>query len=105
MRARPHPCIMCAAVYRSESRRGDVMAFHHSMQTNGEGRSESERRVEAADALLQQTVELLSRRCPPHMLEEAAHDDLVYLRPHLQEALAAMVEIERSGDLTDEELA
>jgi hypothetical protein len=81
------------------------MAFHHSMQTNGEGRSKPERKVAAADALLQQTVELLSRRCPPHMLEEAAHDDLVYLRPHLQEALAAMVDIERRRDLTDEELA
>jgi hypothetical protein len=81
------------------------MAFHHSMQTNDEGRSEPEHRVEAADALLQQTVELLSRRCPRHMLEEAAHDDLVYLRPHLQEALAAMVDIEQRRDLTDEELA
>jgi hypothetical protein len=81
------------------------MAVHHSMQTNGEGRSKPERKVEAADALLQQTVELLSRRCPRHMLEEAAHDDLVYLRPHLQEALAAMVDIEQRRDLTDEELA
>jgi hypothetical protein len=81
------------------------MAFHHSMQTNGEGRSEPERRVEAADALLQQTVELLSRRCPPHMLEAAARDDLVYLRPHLQEAIGAIADIERRRDLTDEELA
>jgi hypothetical protein len=81
------------------------MAFHHSMQTNGEGRSEPERRVEAADALLQQTVELLSRRCPSHMLEEAAHDDLVYLRPHLEKALGTIVDIERQRDLTDEELA
>ena len=80
------------------------MALHRAVQTNGEGRSEPERRVEAADALLQQTVELLSRRCPPHMLEEAARDDLVYLRPHLQEALAAMVDIEQRRDLTDKEL-
>ena len=79
------------------------MASHSSVQTKSEGRSE--RSVEAANALLQQTVELLSRRCPPHMLEEAAHDDLVYLRPHLQEALGALVDIERRRDLTDEELA
>jgi hypothetical protein len=58
-----------------------------------------------AYALLQQTVELLSRRCPPHMLEAAAHHDLVYLRPHLQEALGAIADIERRRDLTDEELA
>ena len=81
------------------------MAFHHSMQTDGKGRSEPERRLEAADALLQQTVELLSRRCPPHMLEEAAHDDLVYLSPHLENALGAIAEIERRRDLTEEELA
>jgi hypothetical protein len=79
------------------------MAFHHSAQTASERRSE--RRVEEADALVQQTVELLSRRCPPHLLEAAAHDDLVYLRPHLQEALGALVDIERRRDLTDEELA
>jgi hypothetical protein len=81
------------------------MAFHHLMQTHGVGRSEPERRVEAADALLQQTVELLSRRCPPHMLEEAARDDLVYLRPHLEKALGAIADIEQRRGLTDEELA
>jgi hypothetical protein len=80
------------------------MAYHHSMQTNGEERSEPERRVQAADALLQQTVELLSRRCPSHMLEEAAHDDLVYLRPHLEKALGAIADIEQRRDLTDKEL-
>jgi hypothetical protein len=80
------------------------MTFHHSMQTNDEERSEPERRVEAADALLQQTVELLSRRCPSHMLEEAAHDDLVYLRPHLEKALGAIADIEQRRDLTDKEL-
>jgi hypothetical protein len=79
------------------------VASHSSVQTNSEGRSK--RSVEAADALLQQTVELLSRRCPPHLLEAAAHDDLVYLRPHLEEALAAIVGIERWRPLTDEELA
>jgi hypothetical protein len=79
------------------------MTSHSFVHTNSERRSE--RSVEAADALLQQTVELLSRRCPPYMLEVAAHDDLVYVRPHLEEALAAIVDIEGRRDLTDEELA
>ena len=81
------------------------MPSHSFVQTNSERRSEPERRVEEADALLQQTVELLSRRCPPHLLEAAAHDDLVYLRPHLQEALGAIADIEGRRDLTEEELA
>jgi hypothetical protein len=76
---------------------------HRFVQTNREG--PSERSVEEADALLQETVELLSRRCPPHLLEAAAHDDLLYLRPHLQEALAAIADIEGRRALTDEELA
>lgn len=80
------------------------MASHSSVQTNSEGRSEPERRVEAADALLQETVELLSRHCPPHLLEAAAHDDLMYMRPQLDAALAAIVDIERRRTLTDEEL-
>jgi hypothetical protein len=82
------------------------MRSHCSVRTNGERRSEpAERRVEAADALLRETVKLLSRRCPSDLLEAAAHDDLVYLRPHLEEALAATVDIERRRPLTDEELA
>jgi hypothetical protein len=31
--------------------------------------------------------------------------DLLYLRPHLKEALAAMADIEEHRDLTDDELA
>ena len=81
------------------------MKTHHLVQTNSEGRSEPERRVEAVDALLQQTVERLSRCCPAHLLEAAAQDVLLYLRPHLEEALAATVDIERRRPLTDEELA
>ena len=82
------------------------MTFHHSVQiTSQRLGDEPEQRVEAADVLLQETVERLSRRCPPHLLEAAAHDDLVYLRPYLEEALAATVDIERRRPLTDEELA
>jgi hypothetical protein len=82
------------------------MPSHRSVhRTNGERRCEPQRRIEQTNALLQQTVELLSRRCPPHLLEAAAHDDLLYLRPHLQEALAALEDIEGRRSLTEEELS
>lgn len=88
MRAGSHSCIIRGtAVDRSQACGGKAVPSHSSVQTNSEGRSEPERRIEAAGALLQETVELLSRRCPPHLLEAAAHD-LVYLRPLLEEALA-----------------
>jgi len=61
--------------------------------------------VEETDALLQYTVERLSRRCPTHLIGTAAREDLLGLRPHLQDALAALEDIERRRDLTDEELA
>jgi hypothetical protein len=83
------------------------MPSHRSMHTTiSEGPSDGpERRVEQTDALLQETVELLSRGCPAHLLEAAAHDDLVYLRPHLEEALAALEDIEGRRSLAEEELA
>jgi hypothetical protein len=84
---------------------GQAMPSRYWAQTNNETRREPERKVEETDALLRETVQRLSRRCPPHLLEAAAHDDLVYLRPHLEEALAALVDIERRRSLTDEEVA
>lgn len=74
-------------------------------QTNNETRNEPERKVEETDALLRETVQRLSRRCPSHLLEAAAHDDLVYLAPYLEEALAALVDIEHRRSLTDAEVA
>jgi len=35
----------------------------------------------------------------------AAREDLLELRPHIQDALDALADIERGRDLTDEELA
>lgn len=81
------------------------MSLHHSVQIDKERPGEPEQRVEQANALVQETIELLSRHCPPHLLEAAAHDDLIYLRPHLEEALAAIVDIEGHRALTEEELA
>lgn len=81
------------------------MPSRYWAQTNNETRREPERKVEEADALLRETVTRLSRRCPPLLLKAAAHDDLVDLRPHLEEAIAALVNIERQRSLTDEEVA
>lgn len=65
--------------------------------------SRLERRVEATDKLLRETVECLSRRYPTHSVGTAACDSLVNLRPHLERALSALADIERRRDLTDQE--
>ena len=61
-----------------------------------------ERRVEATDKLLRETVEWLSRPYPTHSVRAAACDSLVDLRPHL-EGLSALADIERRRELTDQE--
>lgn len=67
--------------------------------------NEPEQTVQETDALLQETVERLSRRCPPHLVGEAARDDLQDLKPRLQEALASLEDIEGHRSLTEEELS
>jgi len=49
---------------------------------------EAERRVKETDALVRETVIRLSRSGSPELLGERAHEDLLDLRPHLEEALA-----------------
>jgi hypothetical protein len=66
---------------------------------------ESERRVKETDALVRETVIRLSRSGSSELLGERAHKDVLGLRPHLEEALAALADIERRRGLTDEELA
>jgi hypothetical protein len=66
---------------------------------------EAERRVKETDALVRETVIRLSRSASPELLGERAHEDVLDLRPHLEEALAALAEIDRRRGLTDEELA
>ena len=66
-------------------------------------RSESERKVEETDALLQETVGRLSRNCPPHLLCDAAREELLELTPHLQEALGALADLQGRRSLTEEE--
>jgi hypothetical protein len=67
--------------------------------------AEPERRVQQTDELLRETVKRLSRGYPPEMIVASAREDLLGLRPRLEEALAALEEIEGRRDLTDEELA
>lgn len=66
---------------------------------------ESERRIEEADKLVRQTLLLLSRDYPPHLVGQTARDELLDMRPHLQEALEALGDIEGRRDLTEEEMA
>ena len=66
---------------------------------------EDVRIVEESDALVRRKVLSLSSLPAGHVIEGAAHDALRDLRPHLEEALAALGRIEQRRGLTDEELA
>ena len=62
--------------------------------------------VEHSDALVRQTVLSLSRLpAGGHILEGAAREEIRGLKPHLEEALEALEEIESRRGLTDQELA
>jgi hypothetical protein len=82
-----------------------MRSHHHSVRTTLESPSKPEHRVEQTDALIRDTVEHLTRRCPAHLVGAAAREDLLELKPHLEDALAALADIERRRELTDEELA
>jgi hypothetical protein len=70
-----------------------------------EQRSETTDRplLEATETLVLETVKLLSRSCPSEFLPEAAREDLLALKPHLEEALEALEEIQRRRSLTEKE--
>jgi hypothetical protein len=81
------------------------MAYHHALAINSEQRSEADRAiVEAAQALVVETVKLLSRSCPPSLLGEAAREELLALKPRLEEALEVLEDIKRRRSLTEEEI-
>ena len=61
--------------------------------------------VEHADVLLRRMVSSLSRLPAGHILEVAAREEIRGLKPHLEEALVALEEIESRRGLTDQELA
>ncbi len=79
------------------------MLHEASKERRHDERSCLEWRVEATDKLLQETVECLSRHYPTHSVGAAACDSLVELRPHLEEGLRALEDIERERELTDQE--
>jgi hypothetical protein len=66
---------------------------------------EALRVVEHNDALVRRTILGLSRLPVAHILEGAARDGLRGLKPHLEEALEALEEIEGCRGLTDQERA
>ena len=70
---------------------------------NSEERSDEAARaiVDAAQALVVETLKRLSQRALPG---EGAREDLLALKPHLQEALEALEDITRRRSLTEEEL-
>ena len=73
---------------------------------NGEERSEAGQAVvEEAEALVRERVKLLARSYPSDLLEEAARENLLDLKPHLQGALEALEDIQRRRSLTDKEHA
>jgi hypothetical protein len=99
---------MCASFterHLAERHRKGNVANHSALEMNSEIRSEDPRAVVGAtQALVVETVKLLSRNCPDSLLGEAAREDLLALRPHLQEALEALDDIKRLRSLTEEEL-
>jgi hypothetical protein len=84
-----------------------MMACHGALhiRVSEQQRSETTERplLEATEALVLETVKLLSQGCPPEILPEAARDDLLALKPHLREALEALGDIQRRRSLTDKE--
>ena len=56
-------------------------------------------------AELSRMVEWLCRRCPEEVRAEAAHEELVELRPRVKEAIEALDFIKERRGLTEEELA
>jgi hypothetical protein len=80
------------------------MAYHGTPHIDSDQRIETERPLlEATEALVLETVELLSQSCPSEIPPEAARDDLLALKPHLREALEALEDIQRRRSLTDKE--
>jgi hypothetical protein len=72
---------------------------------NGEERSEAGRAVvEVAEALVRERVKLLARSYPSDLVGEAAREELLELKPHLQGALEALEDIQRRRSLTHKEL-
>jgi hypothetical protein len=83
----------------------EEMVYRLTPERNSYQRSEPQRAVvEDAQAHLVESVVRLSRECRPGILPEKAREELLALRPHLQEALEALEDLEgRTRSLTDQE--
>ncbi len=92
--------IMVSLVGRDTER---AMSQEASEAKRHDEQSRLERRIEATDRLLRESVECLSRHHPTHSVGAAAYGILADLRPRLEEALSALEDIERERELTDEE--
>lgn len=80
------------------------MVHHLMLESNSNQRSQTEGAVvEDAEARIVETVVLLSRKCPPEILSEKAREELLALRPHLEEALEALEALMGRRSLTDKE--
>ncbi len=80
------------------------MAYQDALATDSDQRSETGRQVvQATEALVMETVKLLSQGCPPENLAEAACEDVLALKPHLAEALEALEAIKCRRSLTERE--
>jgi hypothetical protein len=86
------------------SRVEQEMVYHLTPESNSDQRSETQRAVvEDAQARIVESVVRLSRNCRPAILPEKAREEPLALRPHLQEALEALEDLEGRGSLTDQE--
>ena len=80
------------------------MAYRDALAIDSDQRSETERQVvEAAEALVVETLKLLSQGCPPEILTEAACENLLALKPNLVEAIEALEDLKERRSLTDKE--
>jgi hypothetical protein len=80
-----------------------AMPYEDSKERRHEECSCPERRIEATDRLLRETVERLSRHHTTHPVGRAACDSPADLRPHMENGLRALADIEQRRDLTDQE--
>jgi hypothetical protein len=82
------------------------MGYHSVFEPNSDLGSETERVLqETTEARIVEAVVLLSRNCPPEIRSEKAREELLALKPHLEEALDALADLKGCRSLTDEELS
>ena len=72
---------------------------------SGSYEQDLERVAEVTTTLVQQRAGRLARCCPPPLLGESAREELLQLRPRLEEALGALEDLEGRRGLSDQELA